>query len=132
MSPLGVSEGQFSSVSEVEVPLIRRAFRDVVLSPVRMILMIVQKRHNTRFALAEQNTQARKPTYNVPSGTVVDKGIVDPQLKCFYLNSHFSPLVSLIARSCLYSFTNLTFIVAGHIKTYQIYSPRGRTSTFSG
>ena len=90
----GVSEGQFARVVDVEIPLIRRACAELGAPNLPFVLIVVQKRHHTRFALAEQNTSGRKPTYNVPSGTVVDRDIVDPTLKSFYLNSHFSPLVS--------------------------------------
>ncbi|XP_017463247.1 PREDICTED: protein argonaute-2-like, partial [Rhagoletis zephyria] len=88
----GVSEGQFARVVDVEIPLIRRACAELGAPNLPFVLIVVQKRHHTRFALAEQNTSGRKPTYNVPSGTVVDRDIVDPTLKSFYLNSHFSPL----------------------------------------
>lgn len=90
----GVSEGQFDKVLAIEVPLIREAFKALTGQNVKLVLVVVQKRHHTRFARTQQNTDGRKPTYNVPSGTVVDRGIVEPYLKVFYLNSHFSPLVS--------------------------------------
>ncbi|KAH9395476.1 hypothetical protein TYRP_020796 [Tyrophagus putrescentiae] len=36
-------------------------------------------------------TQSRRShSYNVPSGTVVDRSIVEPFYDAFYLNSHFS------------------------------------------
>lgn len=93
----GVSDGQFEKVVAIEIPLIRRAAKDTARKNINLTFIIVQKRHHARFALAQQNTSARKPTYNVPSGTVVDRGIVDPHLKVFYLNSHFSPLVCLLS-----------------------------------
>ena len=92
----GVSEGQFNKVVDIEIPLIKKAINTVIGKAINITVIVVQKRHHTRFALAQQNTNGRKPTYNVPSGTVVDKGIVDPRFKMFYLNSHFSPLVCLL------------------------------------
>lgn len=89
----GVSDGALDKVLEEEVPRIRTAFKDVGCRGVKLTLIVVHKRHNVRFALTQQNMSARKPTYNVASGTVVDRGIVEPHLKVFYLNSHFSPLV---------------------------------------
>ncbi|KAJ6224924.1 hypothetical protein RDWZM_003469 [Blomia tropicalis] len=87
----GVSDGQFKSVEQYEIPMIVNSFKKVD-TQCKLTVIIIQKRHHTRFALAKQDTNGRKPTYNVPMGTVVDTEIVDPTLKVFYLNSHFSPL----------------------------------------
>lgn len=109
----GVSDGQFDPVLEAEVPQIKRAFTDVTSGgSIKIVYIAVQKRHQTRFALAQQDTSARKPTFNVPSGTVVDKGIVNPSRRCFFLNSHFSPLVitCLLIFAILYSLTFLFFL----------------------
>lgn len=89
----GVSEGQFEKVIKTEIPLIQAAINKTG-KKIKITLIVVQKHHNTRFALTEANTSGRKPTYNVPSGTVVDNTIVEPLYKMFYLNSHFSALVS--------------------------------------
>lgn len=92
----GISDGQFDTVLEAEFPQIKSACSEVAggSGSIKVLYIVVQKRHQTRFALAQQDTTTRKPTYNVPSGTVVDKGIVNPTRRCFFLNSHFSPLVS--------------------------------------
>jgi len=62
----------------------------------KITIIVAQQTHHTRFALAQVNASGRKPTWNVPSGTVVDNTIVEPLYKTFYLNSHFSPLVSVL------------------------------------
>lgn len=89
----GVSEGQFEQVKSKEIPLIRAAVKKVVPGGKAKITFIVtQKRHHARFVLTNPDTSGRRPTYNVPSGTVVDTSIVEPTFDVFYLNSHFSPL----------------------------------------
>ena len=68
----GVSEGQFSIVMNSEIPKIRHAI-DQMNDGIKLSVIVVQKLHTTRFALTTQSTQwSRKPSYNVPSGTVVD------------------------------------------------------------
>ena len=90
----GVSEGQFNQVKQTEGNFIRAAFNKVAQRNVKITMIIVQKGHHTRFARQSADTSGRKATFNVPSGTVVDNTIVEPLYKMFYLNSHFSPLVS--------------------------------------
>ena len=90
----GVSEGMFDKVLKTEIPLIQAAINKTG-NPMKFTVIVTQKHHNTRFALTQCNMGGRKPTWNVASGTVVDNTIVEPLYKMFYLNSHFSPLVSL-------------------------------------
>ena len=90
----GVSEGQFHKVLTTEVRCIQAGINKVGAT-IKMTVIVAQKHHNTRFALTKVNASGRKPTWNVPSGTVVDHTIVEPLYKMFYLNSHFSPLVSV-------------------------------------
>ncbi|KAJ6216351.1 hypothetical protein RDWZM_007508 [Blomia tropicalis] len=87
----GVSDGAFSKVLNTEVPLIQEAINKFG-KKLRITVIVVQKNHNTRFALTQANESGRRPTYNVPKGTVVDSTIVNPTYKMFYLNSHFSAL----------------------------------------
>ena len=87
----GVSDGMFSRVAKLELPLIQAAINHMG-KPMKFTVIITQKHHNTRFALTQVNLSGRKPTFNVPSGTVVDNTIVEPIYKMFYMNSHFSPL----------------------------------------
>ena len=89
----GVSEGMFEKVIKTEIPLVQAGIHKAG-KPIKMTIIVTQKHHNTRFALTQVNNSGRKPTWNVASGTVVDNTIVEPLYKMFYLNSHFSPLVS--------------------------------------
>ncbi|CAF1229453.1 unnamed protein product, partial [Didymodactylos carnosus] len=102
-----VDDGQFSKVYSKEIPQIRQAFQGSSLALSKnysadnrlpryedhmvygkqkfplLTLIIVKKRHHTRFLMYNG-----RDTYNVPIGTVVDTTIVDPYLYTFYLNSH--------------------------------------------
>jgi hypothetical protein len=51
----------------------------------KVTLIIVKKRHNTRFFVHDPNTGNM---VNVQPGTVVDTDIVHPEGFDFYLNSH--------------------------------------------
>jgi len=97
----GVSEGQFEQVRKLEIPLIEKAIKTTGRS-IKLSCIVTQKRHHTRFVLEKEDTSGRRPTHNVPSGTVVDTTIVEPNWKVFYLNSHFSPLVCLHLLFLLY------------------------------
>ncbi|KAJ6218815.1 hypothetical protein RDWZM_004627 [Blomia tropicalis] len=90
----GVSEGQFKTVETAEIPQIRLAMGEFgSMVKMNLTVLVVQKRHHTRFVLTNRDTtNPRKPTYNVPAGTVVDNCINDPRHSIFYLNSHFSSL----------------------------------------
>ena len=87
----GVSEGQFRQVIEVELKNIQLALAKFQ-KHTKLALVVVQKRHHTRFALTTQQTVGTKLTYNVPSGTVVDTTIVEPNIEGFLLNSHYSQI----------------------------------------
>lgn len=104
----GVSEGQYMKVLICELPNIRAGVLKMTREPIKITLITVTKHHNTRFALTTANTQGRRPTWNVPSGTVVDNTIVEPLWRTFYLNSHFSLLVSAHCSS-LIIFSNPSF-----------------------
>ncbi|KAJ6219071.1 hypothetical protein RDWZM_004883 [Blomia tropicalis] len=87
----GTSEGQFTMILKIEIPLIQLAINKTG-KKINITLIVVQKRTNTRIVMQNADTSGRNPTFNVPSGTVVDGVIVEPMYKMFYLNSHFSPL----------------------------------------
>lgn len=92
----GVSEGQFKAVIENEIPNIRKALNDMERN-IKLTVVVVQKRHHTRFALTNTRTiqmgKSSKTTFNVASGTVVDTDIVEPSsYASFVLNSHYSQL----------------------------------------
>lgn len=97
----GVSEGQFEQVEDIEVKKIRAACKKEIPQGIKMLVLIVQKRHKVRFVCQQgwDPTGKGRLTNNVKQGTVVDKCIVDPQYQDFYLNSHFSPLVSTCGRT---------------------------------
>lgn len=90
----GVSEGQFQKLVDIEIPQVCRMVEKVSKSS-KVTWLVIQKRHHARFVLQNPNTTGRRPTFNVPSGTVVDGMIVEPNYPTFYINSHFSPLVSI-------------------------------------
>nr|XP_027200264.1 uncharacterized protein LOC113794345 [Dermatophagoides pteronyssinus] len=58
----------------------------------KMVYIVTQKGHQTRFALTQPTGPSDRPLHNVPSGTVVDHTIIDPTYCMFFINSHFSPL----------------------------------------
>ncbi|KAJ6225576.1 hypothetical protein RDWZM_004121 [Blomia tropicalis] len=87
----GVSEGQFDKIYKTEIPLIEAAINNLG-KPMKIMIIVTQKMHNTRFAMVQPTQMGRRQTYNVPSGTVVDNTITNPLYKMFYLNSHFSQL----------------------------------------
>ncbi|KAF5870268.1 putative piwi-domain-containing protein [Botrytis fragariae] len=88
----GVGEAQYGMVLEEELPQVRAACASLVakygeVSPL-ITLLVVGKRHHARF-FPDNNKQ---PSRNLPSGTVVDRGVVDPNRTNFYLQSHDSAL----------------------------------------
>ncbi|KAH7645309.1 argonaute 7 [Dermatophagoides farinae] len=91
----GVSESQFDQVKTIELEAIRRLIEQTKLK-IRFTLIIVQKRHHTRFVktmpTSSDANQKGPPTRNVPCGTVVDNSICEPNFTVAYVNSHFSRL----------------------------------------
>lgn len=92
----GVSESQYGMVSLDEYPQFGTAFAALAANPINNLpanysppvtLLIVGKRHHTRFL-----PQTALPTINLPSGTMVDRDVVAPNLFNFYLQSHDSPI----------------------------------------
>ncbi len=88
----GVSEGQYDVVLDNELPLLRKACKE--LYPANdskkglphMSIIIVGKRHNTRFYPTSQQTA--DSTSNPCSGTVVDRGVTEALNWDFFLQSH--------------------------------------------
>ncbi len=89
----GVGDGHVKILRDSEL-VSMEAMLNRLAPNVKIAFIIVQKRHIVRLGLTTQNTNARKPTYNVDSGTVVDTHIVEPMIDGMVLNSHFSQLVS--------------------------------------
>lgn len=85
----GVSEGQFSQVKAVELSAIKRACQIMGDPSIEVTLIIVQKRHHTRF-FPDPKKRTTDRNNNVTPGTVVDSEIVDPQKWQFFMVSHIS------------------------------------------
>ena len=85
----GVSEGQFQTVLNEELPALRRAFArlgDGSFNP-PVTYIVAQKRHNTRL-FVENLSDGEGKNKCVPAGTVVDTSICHPREHDFYLQSH--------------------------------------------
>jgi len=81
----GVSEGQFTTVLEDELPLIRKACAGLKIKPT-ITLVVVGKRHHVRLFPCRDNEGDRSG--NCFAGTVVDSDVVNPVEFDFYLQSH--------------------------------------------
>ncbi|PGH08751.1 hypothetical protein AJ80_07789 [Polytolypa hystricis UAMH7299] len=88
----GVSEGQYRTVIEEELPLIRRACEAVYPSTStkaglpRLAIVVVGKRHNTRFYPTKMDDADKNA--NTPNGTVVDRGVTETRNWDFFLQAH--------------------------------------------
>ncbi|KAH9179682.1 argonaute-like protein [Lactarius sanguifluus] len=81
----GVSERQFVTIIEDELPLLRRACKKLGFNPT-ITLIIVSKRRHVRFFPRFENEGDRSG--NCPAGTVIDSDVVNPVEFGFYLQSH--------------------------------------------
>lgn len=90
----GVSESQFDQVMAHERNAMAQAcaeFAPGYEKKVKMTVVIVQKRHHTRFFPGSTGVgQDDKKNNNVPAGTIVDTVITRPNENQFYLVSHQS------------------------------------------
>lgn len=91
----GVSEGQFGMVKEKEFPLIRKGCMDAAQEvgllanyELKITLVVVGKRHHTRFFPASEPRAAGKVSHNFQSGFIVDTVVTSPMKSDFYLQSH--------------------------------------------
>lgn len=88
----GVSEGQYDTVLDQELPLLKKACRKeypanmTKASLPRISIVIVGKRHHTRFYPAHDSQADRGA--NTPNGTVVDRGVTEARNWDFYLQAH--------------------------------------------
>lgn len=88
----GVSEGQYDMVIDEELPQLKDACRKIYPSSKttaglpRMAILIVGKRHNTRFYLTTADTADR--SLNPLAGTIVDRGVSEARFWDFYLQAH--------------------------------------------
>ncbi|KAK2810484.1 hypothetical protein FQN50_002973 [Emmonsiellopsis sp. PD_5] len=88
----GVSEGQYQVVLDQELPLLQKGCRDIYPAAMtkegkpKMSIIIVGKRHNTRFFPSQPHEADRSK--NPKNGTVVDRGVTDVHNWDFFLQSH--------------------------------------------
>ncbi|KAL1868840.1 hypothetical protein Plec18167_008145 [Paecilomyces lecythidis] len=88
----GVSEGQYGLVLEEELPLLRKACKemypasDTKKNLPRITIVIVGKRHNTRFYPTTVSNADRSS--NPQNGTVVDRGVTEARNWDFFLQAH--------------------------------------------
>lgn len=88
----GVSEGQYDTVIEKELPLLKKACEtiypasDTKKGLPRMAIVVVGKRHNTRFYPTNDSEAERSA--NPQPGTIVDRGISESRHWDFYLQAH--------------------------------------------
>ncbi|KAH7110616.1 ribonuclease H-like domain-containing protein [Dendryphion nanum] len=88
----GVSEGQYNIVLEEELPALREACKTVYPAPdtkagkPRITIIIVGKRHNTRFYPTKKEDADRGG--NPMNGTVVDRGVTEARNWDFFLQAH--------------------------------------------
>ncbi|KAI0107440.1 Piwi-domain-containing protein [Hypoxylon sp. NC0597] len=88
----GVSEGQFKKVLESELPLLRKACRDLYPASdqnrglPKISVIIVVKRHHTRFYPTIEKDADEKS--NPKMGTVVDRGVTEARNWDFFLQAH--------------------------------------------
>ncbi|KAI1355074.1 RNA interference and gene silencing protein [Xylaria sp. FL0043] len=88
----GVSEGEYSIVLNLELPALRRACEavyppsDIRAGKPRITIIIVGKRHNTRFYPTKTEDADRGG--NPKNGTVVDRGVTEARNWDFFLQAH--------------------------------------------
>jgi len=88
----GVSEGQYATVIDTELPLLRKACAELYPPPdtkkglPHITIIIVGKRHHTRFYPTTASDADRSS--NPKNGTVVDRGVTEARNWDFFLQSH--------------------------------------------
>uniref|UniRef100_A0A1I7Z033 Piwi domain-containing protein n=1 Tax=Steinernema glaseri TaxID=37863 RepID=A0A1I7Z033_9BILA len=83
----GTTEAQYANLLGREVPIIKKALKQVGAPNAKLTFVVVTKQHNTRIMPASIFGQ-KASEQNVKPGTVVDTKIVHPRYQEFYLNSH--------------------------------------------
>ena len=89
----GVSEGQYQAVLTEELPKLRQACKEIYPADQtkdglpRMTVVIVGKRHHTRFFPTSVG-DADEGTSNCIPGTVVDRGVTEARNWDFFLQAH--------------------------------------------
>ncbi|KAI0813140.1 ribonuclease H-like domain-containing protein [Xylaria sp. FL0064] len=84
----GVSEGQFKTVLEKELPYIKEACKKVYpgTQQYKITIIVSVKRHQTRFYPTDQRNMVQ--SRNIKNGTVVDRGVTLATIWDFYLTAH--------------------------------------------
>ena len=88
----GVSEGQYNQVLDIELPALRKACKELYPATStkaglpRITIVIVGKRHNTRFY--STRTEDADRSWNPQNGTVVDRGVTEARNWDFFLQAH--------------------------------------------
>ena len=88
----GVSEGQYQSVLDIELPLLRQACAEVYPPEQtkkglpNISIIIIGKRHHTHFYPTKSEDADRSA--NPKNGTVVDRGVTEARNWDFYLQAH--------------------------------------------
>lgn len=88
----GVSEGQYETVLNTELPLLRKACidlyppQDTKKGLPHITIIIVGKRHHTRFYPTAVSDADRSG--NPKNGTIVDRGVTEVRYWDFFLQSH--------------------------------------------
>jgi eukaryotic translation initiation factor 2C len=88
----GVSEGQYDLVLDQELPLLRKACRELYPASStksnlpRITIIVVGKRHHTRFYPTRKEDADRSS--NTSNGTVVDRGVTEARNWDFFLQAH--------------------------------------------
>lgn len=88
----GVSEGQYATVLNDELPLLRKACNETYSATERknnlprFTIVIVGKRHHTRFYPTTDGDADRQG--NTKNGTVVDRGVTEARNWDFFLQAH--------------------------------------------
>lgn len=91
----GVSEGQYAQIQRVELSALQNACKRLYgieyAEKVKITMVVVQKRHHTRFFPGDSKIGSQDwKNNNVPPGTIVDDKITAPKENHFYLVSHQS------------------------------------------
>ncbi|KAG1749019.1 ribonuclease H-like domain-containing protein [Suillus paluster] len=88
----GLSEGEYSIVGKDEIEDIEGAIEDIwrdkklKMDKPELTFIVVGKRHHVRFFPKSRNEADRSG--NCPAGFVADKGVGNPAVRDFYLQSH--------------------------------------------
>ncbi|CAK5090943.1 unnamed protein product [Meloidogyne enterolobii] len=83
----GMSEGQFATAKQYEIPMVRLALQECSASSCKLTVLVSQKTHNIRLFAHEEPTGSSK-NLNIKPGTVVDEQVTHPEHSEFYLNCH--------------------------------------------